>query len=69
MSRLVNMNVLSTIDVNSLATCRAYYEITRIKPHCLGLAIRIIAFNAFFNKYSGTLEPVNQFFFVFLLNL
>jgi hypothetical protein len=63
------MNVLSTIDVNSLATRRAYYEITRIKPHCLGLTIRIIAFNAFFNKYSGALETVNQFFFVFLLNL
>jgi hypothetical protein len=62
------MNVLSTIDVNSLATCRAHNEITRIKPHCLGLTVRIIAFNAFFNKYSGALKAVNQFFFVFLLN-
>jgi hypothetical protein len=62
------MNVLSTIDVNSLATGRTHNEVTRIKPHCLCLTVWVIAFNPFFNKYSGALEAINQFFFVFLLN-
>lgn len=63
------MNVLSTIDVNSLATGRAHDKVTGVKPHRLCLAVRIIALNAFLNKYSGPFEAVNQFFFVFLLNL
>ena len=66
---LINMNVLSTIDVDCLATWRANNEITRIKPHRLGLAVRVIAFNAFLNKDSGTFEAINKFFFIFLLNL
>ncbi len=66
---LVNMNVLSTIDVDSLATGRAHYKVTGVKPHCLCLTIRVIPFYPFLNKYSGPFESVNQFFFVFLLNL
>ena len=69
MCRLVNMNVLSTIDVDSLATVRAHYKVTGVKSHRLCLTIRVIPFYPFLNKYSGPFEPVNQFFFVFLLNL
>ena len=69
MCRLVNMNVLSTIDVDSLATVRAHYKVTGVKSHRLCLTIRVIPFYPFLNKYSGPFEPINKFFFVFLLNL
>ena len=69
MCRLIYMNVLSTIDVDSLTTGWAHNEVTRIKTHSLSLTVRVITLDSFLNKHSGSFESVNEFFFVFLLNL
>ena len=67
--RLAYVDVLCTIDVDSVATIGTNNEVAGVKRDGLRLIIWIIPFNALLNEDSSPFESINQFLLVFLLYL
>jgi hypothetical protein len=67
--RVIDVNVLCTIDINSAcAGIWTDHEIARIK-HGRGLAVGVIFFDTLLNEYGSAFETIHQFFLILLLNL
>ena len=67
--RLAYVDVLCTIDVDSVATIGTNNEVAGVKRDGLRLIIWIIPFDALLNEHSSPFESINQLLLVFLLYL
>jgi hypothetical protein len=67
--RLAYVDVLCTIDVDSVATSWTNNEVAGVKGDGLRLIIWIIPFDALLNEDSSPFESINQLLLVFLLYL
>ena len=67
--RLAYVDVLCTIDVDSVATIGTNNEVAGVKRDGLRLIIWIIPFDALLNEHSSPFKSINQLFLVFLLYL